>query len=113
MVSCSHIMVNGLLLLECKYNESETNFTHLSIAIMIMINIQLYPLNTVGHFVRRSPNLPFVLFFHTPNILAWSVVQVRDYEHYFTCFVSYLRNDAHYVLVNSSLIIHHGIEWLG
>ena len=36
-------------LLKCKNNEPETNFTHFCIAIMFMINDQLYPLNTVGH----------------------------------------------------------------
>ena len=49
LVSGSHIIVSGLLLLKCKNNEPETNFTHFCIAIMFMINDQLYPLNTVGH----------------------------------------------------------------
>ena len=49
LVSGSHITVSGLLLLKCKNNEPETNFTHFCIAIMFMINDQLYPLNTVGH----------------------------------------------------------------
>ena len=44
LVSGSHIIVSGLL-----NNEPETNFTHFCIAIMFMINDQLYPLNTVGH----------------------------------------------------------------
>ena len=49
LASGSHIVVSGLLLLKCKNNEPETNFTHFCIAIMFMINDQLYPLNTVGH----------------------------------------------------------------
>ena len=54
LVSDSQIMVSGLLL--CKNNESETNFTYFCTAIMIIRNDQLYPLNTAGHFVLRSPN---------------------------------------------------------
>ena len=49
LVSGSHIIVSGLMLLKCKNNEPETNFTHFCIAIMFMINDQLYPLNTVSH----------------------------------------------------------------
>ena len=43
------VIVSGLLLLKCKNNGPETNFTHFCIAIMFMINDQLYLLNTVGH----------------------------------------------------------------
>ena len=49
LLSGSHIIVSRLLLLKCKNNEPETNFTHVCIARMFMINDQLYPLNTVGH----------------------------------------------------------------
>ena len=49
LVSGSLIIVSGLMLLKCKNNEPETNFTQFCIAIMFMINDQLYPLNTVGH----------------------------------------------------------------
>ena len=49
LVSGSHIIVSRLLLLKCKNDEPEANFTHYCIARMFMINDQLYPLNTVGH----------------------------------------------------------------
>ena len=49
LVSGSHIIVSRSLLLKCKNDEPETNFTHYCIARMFMINDQLYPLNTVGH----------------------------------------------------------------
>ena len=49
LLSGFHIIVSRLLLLKCKNNEPETNFTHFCIARMFMINDQLYPLNTVGH----------------------------------------------------------------
>ena len=57
LVSGSHFVVSGLLLLKCKNKESETSVTYYCIAIIvIMRNDQLYPLNTAGHFVLRYPN---------------------------------------------------------
>ena len=41
-------MVSVLLMFKCTNNESETNITHFSTAIIFMIN-DPHPLNTVGH----------------------------------------------------------------
>ena len=67
LVSGSHIIVSRLLLLKCKNDEPETNFTHYCIARMFMINDQLYPSNTVGHLYTGPLTYCFLFFINLIN----------------------------------------------
>ena len=57
LVSGSHIIVSGLMLLKCKNNEPETNFTHFLHCDYVYDKRPAVSLKYSWAFVHWSPNL--------------------------------------------------------